>query len=403
LPAVVAGVTATGQNALLAGATATPTVGILVRERRASGGIQISASHNPPEYNGLKFFQPRGMVLSPGQGAAVLDRWRRHDCPWTRWNALGQIRTIEDPDEIHLERVLQIVNVEAIRRREYTVALDACHGAGGRLAVKLLRALGCRTVVMGGVADGLYEHPPEPTETNLRTFAALVSTVGAAIGFAQDPDADRLAIVDETGRYIGEELTLALAALRRLEEARGTVVMNLSTSRITEALAGKYGCPVVRTPVGEINVVEAMLAENAILGGEGNGGVIDPRVGFVRDSFVGMALVLDLMARSDRPLSNWVESLPRFVMVKDKYPLAPGGSDPAQIAALWERIARAHSEAKADRRDGLHLDWDDRWVHVRASNTEPIVRVIAEAPDAAGARSLAERVGSQVIEFRDAV
>jgi phosphomannomutase len=403
LPAMVAGVTATGQSALLAGATATPTVGILVRERRACGGIQISASHNPPEYNGLKFFQPRGMVLSPGQGAAVLDRWRRHEFPWSRWNSLGQTRTIEDPDEIHLERVLQIVDVEAIRWREFTVALDACHGAGGRLAVKLLRALGCRTVVMGGVADGLYEHPPEPTETNLRTFAALVSSVGAAIGFAQDPDADRLAIVDETGRYIGEELTLALAALRRLEQERGTVVMNLSTSRVTEVLARKYGCPVMRTPVGEINVVEAMVAENAVLGGEGNGGVIDPRVGFVRDSFVGMALVLDLLARSDRPLSYWVESLPRFVMVKDKYPLAPGGSDPAQIASLWERIARAHSDAMADWRDGLRLDWDDRWVHVRASNTEPIVRVIAEAPDAAGARSLAEGVGSQVIEFRDAV
>jgi phosphomannomutase len=401
-PAVVAGVTATGQSALLVGATATPTVGVLVRERRAAGGIQISASHNPPEYNGLKFFQPKGMVLSPGQGAAVLSRWQRREFTWSRWNALGQARTIEDPDEGHLQRVLEIVDVERIRRREYTVALDACHGAGGRLAVRLLRALGCRTVVMGGQADGFYDHPPEPTEDNLRTFAALVSTIGAAVGFAQDPDADRLAIVDEAGRYIGEELTLALAALRRLEEEPGPVVLNLSTSRVTEELARKFGCPVVRTPVGEINVVEAMLAQDAVLGGEGNGGVIDPRVGFVRDSFVGMALVLDLMARSERPLSQWVGSLPRFVMIKDKYPLPSGRGDPAQVASLWDQVAAAFPEARADRRDGLRLEWNDRWVHVRASNTEPIVRVIAEAPDAPGARSLADQVGSQVHGFGDA-
>ena len=336
------------------------------------------------------------MVLSPAQGRAVLDRWQRKDLAWSRWDSLGQTRTIEDPDQVHLQRVLEIVDVEAIRRREFTVALDACHGAGGRLAVKLLRALGCKPVVMGGEPDGMYDHLPEPTEKNLRTFSALVPTVGAAVGFAQDPDADRLAIVDETGRYIGEELTLALAALRRLDQARGPVVLNLSTSKVTEELAGRFGCPVVRTPVGEINVVEAMLAENAVLGGEGNGGVIDPRVGFVRDSFVGMALVLDLLARSDRPLSRWVETLPRFAMVKDQYPLVSASATPKEIATLWERISQAYPEARADRRDGLRLDWDDRWVHVRSSNTEPIVRVIAEAPEATIARGLADQIGRWV-------
>lgn len=401
-PAVVAGVTAAGRTALLAGATATPTVGVLVREREAAGGIQISASHNPPEYNGLKFFQPRGMVLSPAQGAAVLGRWQRKDFAWARWNALGQTRAIEDPDEVHFQRIVEIVDAEAIQRREFTVVLDACHGAGGRLAVKLLRALGCRTIVVGEPADGRYDHPPEPTETNLRTFAAIVAAAGAAVGFAQDPDADRLAIVDENGRYIGEELTLALAALRRLEENPGPVVLNLSTSRVTEELARKYQCPVIRTPVGEINVVEAMLAENAVLGGEGNGGVIDPRVGFVRDSFAGMALVLDLLAGSDRPLSRWVDALPQFVMVKDKYPLPQGSAGPGEVGPLWDQIAAACPEARTDRRDGLRLDWEDRWVHIRSSNTEPIVRVIAEAADAVSARGLADRIGSLVSGFRNA-
>jgi phosphomannomutase len=397
LPAVVSGVTGTGRDALVAGATATPTVGVLVRERNAAGGIQISASHNPPEYNGLKFFQPKGMVLSPAEGRAVLDRWQRKDLTWTGWESLGKVRTIEDPDQIHLQRVLEIVDAEAIRRRQFTIALDACHGAGGRLGSKLLRALSCRPIILGGEPDGMYDHPPEPTEKNLRGFASIVPAVGASVGFAQDPDADRLAIVDETGRYIGEELTLALAALHRLSQARGPVVLNLSTSRVTEELAGKFGCPVVRTAVGEINVVEAMLAQNAVLGGEGNGGVIDPRVGFVRDSFVGITLILDLLASSDRPLSSWVETLPRFAMVKDQFPLVSTSAGPDKTAALWERISRAHPEAKSDRRDGLRLDWSDRWVHVRASNTEPIVRVIAEAPETTIARGLADQIGSWVV------
>jgi phosphomannomutase len=402
VPAVVAGVAATGREALLAGATATPTVGVLIRDRKAVGGIQISASHNPPEYNGLKFFQPRGMVLSPGQGRSVLHRWERRDFAWSGWDSLGQTRNIEDPDETHLRRVLDIIDADAIRRREFAVALDAGHGSGGRLAAKLLRALDCKPIVVGALPDGLYDHLPEPTEKNLRTFAAMVSKVGVAVGFAQDPDADRLAIVDEGGRYIGEELTLALAALRRLDQTRGPVVLNLSTSMVTEELARRFGCPVVRTPVGEIHVVEEMLAENAVIGGEGNGGVIDPRVGFVRDSFVGIALVLDLLASSDRPLSRWVETLPRFTMVKDQFPVPAGSADPKDRAGLWERLARAHPDAKADRRDGLRLDWENRWVHVRASNTEPIVRVIAEASDAASARRLADQIGRKVAGSREA-
>jgi phosphomannomutase len=395
-PAVVAGVTATGRDALVAGAVATPTVGILVRERRAAGGIQISASHNPPQYNGLKFFQPRGMVLNSEQGSAVLSRWQRKDLVWARWDRLGRTRPIEDPDENHLHRVLEIVDVEAIRRRNFAVALDGCHGSGGRLAGTLLRALGCRPLIIGGEPDGQYDHLPEPTETNLSVFASLIPKIGAAVGFAQDPDADRLAVIAESGAYIGEELTLALAALRLLNQVQGPVVLNLSTSKVTEALARERGCPVVRSPVGEINVVEAMLAEDAVLGGEGNGGVIDPRVGLVRDSFVAMALVLDLIASAEHPLSHWVASLPRFVMVKEQYPVQRNGGSPPDLAALWDRIAVAYPEARQDRRDGLRLDWNDRWVHVRASNTEPIVRIIAEATSGAQARGLAAEVGALV-------
>jgi len=392
LPAVISGVTATGRDAILAGAAATPTVGFLVRERQAVGGVVITASHNPPSYNGLKLFQPRGMVLSAEQGMDVLERWRDREFRWAEWSALGRVATIEDPDERHLQRILEIIDVESIRARKYLVLMDSCHGAGGRLASRMLRALGCTPIIVGGEPDGCYDHPPEPTESNLSKFTPLVAAAGAAIGFAQDPDADRLAIIDERGRYIGEELTLALAALRRLEQVQGPVVLNMSTSRVTEEIAREHGCPVVRTPVGEIHVVEGMLAEDAVLGGEGNGGVIDPRIGYVRDSFVAMALVLDLLATSDQPLSSWVDRLPKYAMVKAKYPLA-AGREPRVDPHLWSRIAAAYPDARSDLRDGLRLDWDAGWVHVRSSNTEPIVRVIAEAREEAIARQLASAIG----------
>lgn len=397
VPAVLAGVTATGRDALLVGAAATPTIGRLVRDQGAAGGIQISASHNPPQYNGLKFFQPEGMVLDGAAGREVLSRLERREFGWAAWDLLGRVRHLEDPDAVHLNHVLKIVDVEAIRRRRFSVVLDACHGAGGRMGAALLRSLGCETVVLGGVADGRYSHPPEPTEANLRSFSAIVPATGAAVGFAQDPDADRLAIVDETGRYIGEELTLALAVLHRLGQVRApaTVVMNLSTSRVSEEVARQHGATVHRTPVGEIHVVERMRAEQAVIGGEGNGGVIDPRVGFVRDSFVAMALVLDLLASRGAPLSELVACLPSFAMVKDQYPLSPAARERG-IGALWDRISSAYPEASPDRRDGLRLDWPDRWVHVRASNTEPIVRVIAEAAAPEPARALAGAVGHWV-------
>jgi phosphomannomutase len=393
--AVEAAVTGTGHDALLLGPTATPTIGRLVLQAGLSGGIQISASHNPPQYNGLKFFQRKGMVLGAEEGRTLLDRWQRRDLGWAPWDALGQTRQAEDPDASHLSALLEIVDVDAIRAGRFKVVLDACHGAGGRLATRLFDALGVDSLVLGGVPDGRYDHPPEPTEHNLREFRAIVPAVGAAVGFAQDPDADRLAVIDEAGQYIGEELTLALAARLRLAQAKGPIVINLSTSMTTEKLALGQNCPVHRTPVGEINVVERMIAEIALLGGEGNGGVIDPRVGYVRDSFVAMAMILDLMARSQLPLSRLVAELPRFSMVKEQYPIpaAMGITDASQMSGLWERIAAAFPDARDDRRDGLRLHWDDRWVHVRASNTEPIVRVIAEAPTAADARELSGRIG----------
>ena len=394
LHAVLAGVTATGHDVLLAGPVATPTLGRLVADRGAVGGIQISASHNPPAYNGLKFFQPAGMVLGPADGKAVLARFEAGEFAWAAWDRIGKVHPIDDPDAAHLARVLMTVDVLAIRSRRFTVALDACHGAGGRMGEALLRDLGCTPIILGGMPDGRYDHPPEPTAANLKRFAAIVQAAGAAVGFAQDPDADRLAIVDETGRYIGEELTLALAASHRLRQEKGPVVLNLSTSRTTEDVAAHFGCPVLRTPVGEIHVVERMRSRRGRARRRGQRRRHRP-AGRVRPRQLRRDGPGSRPARRDgRAPSRLVDALPRYAMVKDSVP-ADGAGDPGSpISRTRSRRAIPRPTPTATTASGS--TGPSAWAHVRASNTEPIVRVIAEARESAQARDLADRLGRLV-------
>jgi phosphomannomutase len=380
---------AVGRDVIDADLAATPTTGVLVRAASAAGGVQISASHNPPEYNGLKLFSAEGRVVPAGFGQRVIERYRRGPPDWVGHERLGRATPWSgDTLQRHLELVLALVDVARIRRRKFRVLLDATHGAGSLLGVRLLEALGCQTTVLGGAPDGRFEHPPEPTTENLASVAATALAAKAEVGFCQDPDADRLALIDETGRYVGEEYTLALCADHWLARHPGSVVLNCSSSRMTEDLAEKHGSPCFRSAVGEANVVDEMLRRGAVLGGEGNGGVIHPHVGLVRDSFVAMALVLDALAGGQPSLSHWAKSLPRYGIAKTKFTLA-AEQVPAALAALEERFP----EAKADRLDGLRLDWPGRWLLVRASNTEPIVRAIAEAETETAAQELCAAAG----------
>ncbi len=375
---------ACGRKVLYADVAATPTLGVLVRAHLAAGGVQISASHNPQQYNGLKLFNSDGRVLPAAAGAAVLEAYRDSTSTWAPTEQVVPQQQIGDTVSHHLRLIRETIDAETIAARKFRVLLDSNAGAGSLMGRRLLGDLGCELTLLGGQSNGRFEHPPEPTAENLAGVGQQVVSAGAQVGFCQDPDADRLAIIDEGGRYIGEEYTLALCLDHVLRDHKGPIVTNCATSRMSEDLAAKYGVPVHRSAVGEANVVDQMLDVGAIFGGEGNGGPIDPRVGLVRDSFVGMALVLDAMAKRRMRISELVGELPRYKIVKTTANLAQ-----AKLPALIDAVQSHFADAKPDRLDGLRLDWPDRWLIVRGSNTEPIVRIIAEAPTAATSEELA--------------
>lgn len=360
------------------GPCSTPTVGVQVRSMGAQAGIQISASHNPKEYNGLKLFGSDGRVLNKTQGEKVLDSYRQGVSRWVSVEQLGRRIPVGDGHLAHLELVLGSINGEPIRQRKFRVLLDCNHGAGGLLGRRLLEALNCELTVMGEEPDGNFDHPPEPIAENLQGISRRVVDGGFDLGFCQDPDADRLAVIDEHGRFIGEELTLALCLLQSLPQhpkQNAAVVVNCATSSVSAEIAKKYGFRVLQSAVGEANVADAMLENDACFGGEGNGGPIDPQVGYVRDSFVGMARILSLLAESQQTISQHVDRMPPLAMVKDKISL-----DTSKLPQLFERLKSQMTDAEFGTLDGLKLEWNDRWLLVRGSNTEPIVRFIAEAP-----------------------
>jgi phosphomannomutase len=385
--AVLAGLLGAGCKVHDIGVAPTPTFGIAIAHLGAAGGIQITASHNPAPWNGLKLFDREGKVLDADGGNRIKVLFESGNYRHAPHDRLGTWVECTEAEQWHLGRILPLVDVVGIRARRPRVLLDANGGAGGALGRKLLAALHCETVCLACDADGVFRHEPEPIEANLADICRLVPHHHADIGFVLDPDADRLAIIDENGRYVGEEMTLALAVRHRLGQQRGPVVVNMSTSRVNEDLAQAAGVPFHRAAVGEANVVAKMRAVEAIIGGEGNGGVIDPRVGWVRDPFVGMGMILSLLAQSGKKTSQLVDELPRYVIFKNRYEISR-----ERLPALFQALEQRWPEAAADRLDGLRLGWPDRWLHVRGSNTEPIIRVIAEAPTAEDARQLCDEV-----------
>ncbi|MDA1105612.1 MAG: phosphoglucosamine mutase [Planctomycetota bacterium] len=382
-----------GCDVIDVGIVATPTVAVAIREHAAQGGLAVTASHNPIDWNGLKALDADGLAPPPPVAQSIIARFQEGRLDWAGPLGAGTHHRDHEADERHVHRVLAQVDAAVIRAAQFRVVLDSVNGGGAASGRMLLERLGCEVIHLNGEHTGDFAHTPEPIEANLTQLMRAVAADGAAaVGFAQDPDADRLAIVDERGRFIGEECTLALVTRRMLDRASTCVVCtNLSTSRMVDDLCAQHpGSRVVRTAVGEANVVAGMRAEGALLGGEGNGGVILPGVCWVRDSLSAMALTLELMAATGKHLSVLAGELPRYSMVKRKLDLsAVGGRD--AMARAFAGVRQAFSAERLTDSDGLRVDWPDGWVHLRASNTEPIVRIIGEAATAERAGELCDR------------
>lgn len=381
---VLSALESVGCDVIDLGVVPTPTVQLAVEHHHAAGGLAITASHNPVEWNALKFIGSSGLFLDQTDSLSFR---AATDAGFARvtWDRLGTTTQDTDAVQRHLASILALkyVDVAAVRARKLKVALDCVNGAGATIMLALLDALGCDVTAIHTTPDGRFPHAPEPVAENLGDLSALVRSSGADVGLAVDPDVDRLAIVDELGTPIGEDYTLAFAAALVLRKSPGVVVTNLSTSRVVEDAALAAGQRCVRAPVGEANVASAMQAERAAIGGEGNGGVILPDLHLGRDAPAGAALVLQLLCETGMSPSQIKAASPQYEIVKDKLdrPEAPLGE-------VYAALRRAFPDAAVDTQDGLRLSWADRWVHVRPSGTEPIVRVIAEAPTRADAESL---------------
>jgi len=386
--ATAAALLATGHDVFDVGVAPTPTILFAIRHHDASGGVAVTASHNPAPWNALKLFGPGGTFLSPTESEEVTRLARGGEASWVAHDRCGTLHEDKEAIERHREAILSLPGLDRARiaRRGLRVVVDATNGAGSLATPQLLEALGASVIRLHCEPNGRFPRDPEPLPEHLGTLCERVRGTGAAIGFAHDPDADRLAMVDERGQPIGEERTLQIAVDWALARRRGPVVTNASTSFGVDRIASGYGVPVLRTRVGEAHVAEVLLREGGVIGGEGNGGVLYPALHATRDGLLAAALAMDWLAAETRPLSARVAELPPLVMVKRKLDRRL-----TDAAALTDALRGAFPDGERNVLDGEKYVWEDSWVQVRPLGTEPIIRVLAEAPTPERAEALAAR------------
>ncbi len=384
--AVLSGLLSVGCKPVEVGICPIPSIQVFTRQAKAMGAIVVTASHNPKEWNGLKFLNKDGLFLNYHQVDEFLDIYHQGEFSLVDVDKYRIPEYEENPTEPHAKKLLSYLNVDSIAKGRFKVAIDCCNGAGAVLAPWLLERLGCQPVLLNCMPDGRFAHHPEPLPENIAEICRVVVENKADVGFVQDADADRLAVVNEKGEPLGEEMTLVLAAKHVLSQKPGPVVINLSTSQAIDDIAADYGVSVIRTKIGEINVVEALLSleEKPAIGGEGNGGVILPAIHPCRDSFTAMGLVLEYMAASGKTVSELQNELPRYFLIKDRIDKTREES----YRLIKELRKKYTDKGEISLVDGMKIIFNDYWVHIRPSNTEPIVRLIVEAPSKAKAEEM---------------
>lgn len=385
--AVTAGLLSSGCRVLDIGMCPVPTIQLFARLQKAQGGIAITASHNPAEWNALKFIGPAGFFLDAGQARELLDIYHQGEYTKVSGQEMRQVEQISGAIDLHIAAIMRALGPLPKREKPLRVVLDACNGAGSIAGPRLIEALGAEVIPINVTPDGSFPRPAEPLPENLSALRNAVIEHRADVGFAQDMDADRLAVVSNKGDAVGEEYTLVLATSYVLEQQPGPVVANLATSAAMASVVERANCPFFSTRIGEVNVTETMVREQAVIGGEGNGGVIYPAVNFARDSLVGMALILHYLAKTQESVSELVQRLPRFHMIKEKLE-CPSGS----VAKISRNLRKFYANYPQDARDGLKVMLPSGWFLVRGSNTEPIIRIVAEASDETEARKIFDTV-----------
>lgn len=395
--AATAGLQAVGCHVSDLGLVPTPTALLEIQTRGLSGGIVVTASHNPREWNALKLASPDGGFLTPEQGTEFVRALRAGQPPAYVTGEFGAVDELPGACERHIDSILalELIDADRIAAAGFKIVVDFTRGAGGVILPALFERLGCELVSIDLEPDGRFTREPEPIPENMVKLCERVPREAADLGMAVDPDVDRLALVDRNGRAIGEDYTLALAVRLVLAHRQGSVVANLSTSQIVETVCQEAGTDYRQSPVGEANVAAEMRRVGAVVGGEGNGGVILPALHYTRDAPLAVALVLQLLAETGVSLHEIVAGYPHFCIVKDRFPRRD-----LAIDELLARVEKTFPDAELDRRDGLHLRWRERhmWLHCRPSGTEPILRVIGEGPrDREGeVRELIEQVGAMI-------
>ena len=387
--AVIAGLQSVGCQPILAGVVPTPTVLILTKELKARGGIAITASHNPAQWNALKFIGDNALFLNELRAEELINIYHEQEFPLVEESKIPAAKTIDDPMGPHYEAIANYIDLEKIKRKKFKVAIDCCNGVGAIHSLSFLRdLLGCEVISIFDKPTGAFEREPEPTPESLTALCEAVKQNQCDIGFAQDPDGDRLAIVDENGKPLGEDFTLTLG-IQQVLNAHGTgpVAVNLSSGKTVDYVTEQAGEQVTRTKIGEINVSETMLEIGSVAGGESNGGLIIPAVHPCRDSYASMAIILEMLADTGKSISALKAAIPEYHIVKEKIKVSSDAS-----LKILRAVRKHYQSGKLNLLDGVHVDFGDSWIHARRSNTEPVIRIMAEAPTQKKAEQLAQEL-----------